>query len=84
MLDSTGCGHGLRSMWAAIPFYVGSDYGDVGTCSGGAGQRDYCPAEFGIRGLPHAPLATASPCVSPWREAVPSSFPGWASGSLRR
>ena len=48
----------FRWMWAAIPFHVGSHYGDVGTCSAGAGQRDYCPAEFGIRGLPHAPAAT--------------------------
>ena len=54
MLDSIGCEHGLRSMWAEIPFHVG-------TCLGSAGQRDYCPAEFGIRGLLHAPVATVSP-----------------------
>ena len=62
MLDSAGCGHDLRSMWAAIPFHVGRHYGDVGSVppmwavvSAVRGQRDYCPAEFGIRDLPHAP-----------------------------
>ena len=83
MLDSAGCGQGLRSMWAPIPFHVGRHYGDVGTDSAdvgtfsvGAGQQEYCPAGFGIMGLPHVPVATGSPCVSPWREAAPSSFPG--------
>ncbi|HEV2136342.1 MAG TPA: hypothetical protein VGR47_19090 [Terracidiphilus sp.] len=38
MLDSVGCGHAFRSMWAAIPFHVGTDYGDVGTDYGDVGS----------------------------------------------
>lgn len=58
MLDSVGCGHGLRSMWAPIPFHVGRHYGvvdtdsaDLGIGFGGAGQRECCPAGFRHQGF---------------------------------
>jgi hypothetical protein len=43
ILHSVGCGHLFRFMWAAIPFDVGTRSGEVGICSGDAGQPETAP-----------------------------------------